>query len=181
MGSVSWGVQKGPLWLPSVYVGVTHPAVCEPVLGHKYLGGGLARFQEEIWILCTCFPSHSTKSYIQSCDQCQLRMRNEQVLTMEKVIHQSSKLKSNKIKLNAEERVGKGNWGGEACMDTNWYFHYLLCLECIFEGMATHNLQSLPEWAWDLSHQTEATAMSDRKLKWLSRFPQNQKREKRHF
>lgn len=39
-------------------------------------------------------------------------MRNEQVLTMEKVIHQSSKLKSNKIKLNAEKRVGKGNWGG---------------------------------------------------------------------
>lgn len=36
-------------------------------------------------------------------------MRNEQALTTEKVIHRSSKLKSNKIKLNADERVGKRN------------------------------------------------------------------------
>lgn len=121
-------------------------------------------FQEEIWILCTCFPSHSTKSYIQSCDQCQLQMRNEQALTTEKVIHQSSKLKSNKIKLNAEERVGKENEGKKKtnmCTDMNWYFHYLPYLECIFEGMATHNMQSLLEWAWDYSHQTEATAMPE--------------------
>lgn len=33
-------------------------------------------------------------------------MRNEQALTTEKVIHQSSKLKPNKIKLDADERLG---------------------------------------------------------------------------
>lgn len=94
----------------SVYFRVTHPAVCTPLLGHKISGWWSSKcLQEDVWIPCTCFPSHSTKSYIESCNRYHLQMRNEQALTMEKVIHQSSKWKSNKIKLNADERVGKRN------------------------------------------------------------------------
>ena len=64
-----------------------------------------------------------------------------QALTMEKVIHQSSKLKSNKINW-----MQRKEWGREmrkkAGMDKNWYFHYSPYLVCIFEGMATHILQN---------------------------------------
>jgi len=34
-------------------------------------------------------------------------MGNKQVLTTKKVVHQTSKLKPNKIKLDADERVGE--------------------------------------------------------------------------
>lgn len=63
-------------------------------------------------------------------------------------------------------------------MDKNWYFHYSPYLVYIFEGMATHILQNSLEQAWDLSDQTQATAMPYRHLSWLSRFPQNQNRKK---
>lgn len=109
VSEVSWGVQDSPLCLPSIYVKVTHPAVCEPLLGHRISGWWSRKCLQEVQIWCTCFPSHSAKSCIQSCNQYHLQMRNEQTLTMENVIHQSSKLKSNKIRLNADERVGKRN------------------------------------------------------------------------
>lgn len=52
-------------------------------------------------------------------------MRNEQAPTTEKVIHQSSKLKPNKIKLDADERVGLRNEKKKkkAAIDMNRYFH----------------------------------------------------------
>lgn len=62
-------------------------------------------------------------------------MRNEQALTTEKVIHQSSKLKPNKIKLDADERLGLRSLKekNEQILSCLPYLRYIL------EGMATHS------------------------------------------
>lgn len=70
-------------------------------------------------------------------------MGNKQVLTTKKVVHQTSKLKPNKIKLDADERVGEKKWGKKptkTAKDMNWYFHYLPYLGPLFECMTTHIL-----------------------------------------
>lgn len=71
----------------------------------RHLDGGLENVCKK-FKCCAYASQHSTKSYVQSCNQHHLQMRNEQALTTEKVIHQSSKLKPNKIKLDADERLG---------------------------------------------------------------------------
>lgn len=104
MYSVSWGIQKQSsvttfnLSYLLILLAVNHCWVTE------YLGDGLANVYKKKFK-----SSHSTKSFMQSCSQYHLQMSNEQALTMGKVIHQSSKLKSNRIKLNADETEWKRN------------------------------------------------------------------------